>query len=311
MKKDRSYGSEYQKELLKIGWEAVRRSEEYRDDFQKIDQACSRAGIGELSLIDSLPPEIQKMWRAFREKWGCDPLPPGLSFDEIKKRLDRLYAQKKKATPKIKKGLRHWKAYEDTWQIGRPHGFSIPLQFVRMYNRLQGYNLKQQPVRCLERERDDKSIQKFMGPDPHEKPPDRRKLARYLLNQKDWPLKKINFTIDLDAASEEEILDRVKKEVRYYQGVRKKVRLSPARPRYHLHLYQDYFKVYDMFKKGGKKGDEIAPAMWPGEYKRLGGRDTQTGEKSALIQRAYAYRDGAKEIIERMVDITKEKAIKI
>jgi hypothetical protein len=310
MTKDRSYGSEYQKELLKIGWEAVRRSKEYRDDFQKIDQACSRAGIGELSLIDSLPPEIQKMWRAFREKWGCDPLPPGLSFDKIKKRLDRLYAQKKKAAPKMQKGLKHRKAYEDTWQIGRPHGFSIPLEFGRMYNRLQGYNLKQQkPVRCLEAERDVKSIQKFMGPGPYEKPPDKRRLSRYLLNQKDWPPREINFTIDLDAASEEEILDRVKKEVRYYQEVRKRVGLSLARPRYHLDIYRDCFKVYDMFKSG-MTADQIAPLMWPKEYEEVGGRD-DIGWKSRLIQRAYDYRDRATEIIEQMVDKVRESTIQI
>jgi len=310
MKKDRSYGSEYQRELLKIGWEAVRRSEEYRADFHKIDQACSLAGIGELSLIESLPPKIQNMWRAFKGKWGCDPLPPGLSFDETKKRLDRLSAQNKKAAPKIQKALLHSKAYEKTWQIGRPHGFSIPLEFARMYNRLQGYNLKQhKAVRCIEAERDDESIQKFMGPNPHEKPPDRRKLARYLLNQKDWPPREINFTIDLDAASEEEILDRIKKEVRYYQEVRKKVGRSTARSRYHLDAYPEMFEVHDLFKEG-KTAEEIAELLWPHEFQESGGRDDMGG-KSALSQKVYDYRDRSKQIIEEMVNRITEKGIKI
>jgi len=314
MKKDRSYGSKYQRELLKVVWEAVRRSDEYRDDCEKIAQAFRQAGIGEVSLLplENLPPEFQEMWNDFKQRWGCEPLPPNLSFDEVEAKLNRLYAQTRKATPKIQKGLKHRKVHEALWQKGRPQGSIIPLELAGMYNRLQGYDAKQpKPVRCLEAERDEESIKKFMGSGPYEKPPDPSKLAQYLNSQEGWPPREINFTIDLDAATEKDILASVRKEVRYYQGVRKKLGLSPAQPRYHLDKYSDYFKVLDMFEKRKLTADKIAQLMWPNEYKRYGGRTYRTAEKSKLIQRAYDHNDRATEIIKDMVDKVRDKEIKI
>ena len=313
MEKNRLYGSKYHREQLNIAWEAIRRSSEYKKDFESYDTACNEAHVGELSHIKDLPQEIRTKLHRFRDKWGVDPFPPQLSFNEIELRLKQLFTKAKKEKPSVRileglKDEKEWRSLKGEKVFSR--GPNIPKEFGVMYNRLRGFKRgKEIVVRCREREEEMAKLRELCGLSESDKLPQPKKWIPRLIEGGWLPPKRIHLTINLDAGSEEAILEKVKNEVRYYQRLRKKLGLSLPQPRYHLDIYLDCFKVRDMFKD--KTADQIAPLLWPSEWEKHGGRDTITGEKGALIQRAYAYRDRAKDIIKEMVDRIREKGIKI
>lgn len=313
MKKDRSYGSKHHRDQLNIAWEAVRRSSEYQQDFQAIDRACTDAQVGELTSLDDLPAAIQTKWRGFRDKWGCDPFPPGLTLEEIEEELGQLHRQAKKGTvsSKIQEGLkqeRHWHGLKG--KVKFPHGPDIPKEFGGMYNRVKGFKKGLDTiVRCREREEEMAKLRKLCGRSESNKLPQPKEWIPRLRKGGWFPPKRIHLTINLDAASEEVIIERVRNEVRYYQRLRKELGLSLPQPRYHLDIYPEMFRVHDLFQKG-KTAEEIAELLWPHEFEESGGRDDMGG-KSALSQKVYDYRDRAKQIIEEMANRITEKGIKI
>lgn len=315
MKQKRSYGSKYHRAQLNIAWEAIRRSSEYREDFQSIGRACTEAQVGELTPQDDLPDAIQTKLRGFRNKWRCHPFPPELTLEEIEENLGQLYrqAEKGEVSSKVQEELKHereWRCVKGKEKF--PTGPDFPKEFGGMYNRLKGFKRGiDTVVRCREGEEMMAKLRELCGLNANDKLPPPKEWGPRLLEGGWSPPKRIHLTINLDVASEKVILERVRKEVRYYQKLRKILGLSPTLRRYHLDIYPDCFKVHDLFEVEGKTADEIAPLMWPREYEKHGGRDTTTAEKGALIQRAYDYRDRAKEIIKEMVDQIREQGIKI
>lgn len=95
-------------------------------------------------------------------------------------------------------------------------------------------------------------------------------------------------TVLIDTRSgSKEIIAELKVQLRPYQ----------AKQRKQVKKYRDYLAVWDLRQKG-LTADAIAPKLWPEEYENIGGRDSDTGEKGALIQRVYDYEKAAQRLIE-------------
>jgi len=88
--------------------------------------------------------------------------------------------------------------------------------------------------------------------------------------------------------SEKEILSQLKRVLKTYR----------PKQRNQIKKYKDYFAVW-VLRKGGRTADEIAPELWPKEYEKIGGRNPDTAEKGALIQRVYDYEKAVQKLIDQ------------
>src|SRR5262249_16210098 len=74
--------------------------------------------------------------------------------------------------------------------------------------------------------------------------------------------------------------------------------------RHQTRLYKWYLAVWDL-RKDGLTDTAIAQRIWPDEYAAIGGRDSGTGDKGALIQRVYDYESAAQRLIDNSFPLKK------
>ena len=74
--------------------------------------------------------------------------------------------------------------------------------------------------------------------------------------------------------------------------------------RHQTRLYKWYLAVWDL-RKDGLTDTAIAQRIWPDEYSAIGGRDSGTGDKGALIQRVYDYESAAQRLIDNSFPLKK------
>lgn len=72
----------------------------------------------------------------------------------------------------------------------------------------------------------------------------------------------------------------------------------------------EVFQIWDLWQER-KVDSQIAQQLWPEEYRKVGGRDTATGEKSPIIQRVSNCKTRAKQWIERYAEQIKDENVTV
>jgi hypothetical protein len=95
-------------------------------------------------------------------------------------------------------------------------------------------------------------------------------------------------TVEIDARCKlDNILTALKKEIpKNLVSLRK-----------HVNKYKAFLDAWDLWQ-AGLTDDQVSEKLWPDEYRKIGGRDTATGEKSTLSQRAVDHRKAAQKLID-------------
>jgi hypothetical protein len=261
-----------QARLLKRSWESIRRNAEFKQDCQSMS--------------------IER----FTKKWGVRITNPKRSFDEIVREAERIKLDDSNTFNDMYRRL-----YGDSFygtdrvvqcdEFNILHGTLSPNDFQRLSAIARGQIQYDAPLHTIERDAPAQS--------------------------------KIHLTINVDENPiailyKVQFIMRALREARTQAG---KIKPMPDRIKQQLRTLEEtldadligdgkrdfqhddeVFRVWDLLEEG-KSDSQIAKQLWPDEYRRVGGRDTATGEKGPLIQRVHRYKVKAKHWIQRFTEV--------
>jgi len=273
---------------LKRAWESLRRSTEFQEDCHIVTASASH--------------EKENKKHSFHKKWGvrvfdCQKsfadisgetatiqLDDPTSFDDLYRRLygDSFYGQDRVVRCE---------------QLNLLYGLLGPADFQRLSEIARGQKAYDAPLPTLQRHPPEQSkIQLTIDVDEN---------LIAILYKVQFVLRAIR-EARVQAGKAEAIPDRVKQRLKTLEETLDGNLVGDGRRDFRQD--DEIFRVWDLTQEGNSDS-QIARKMWPDEYRRVGGRDTATGEKGPVIQRVHRFKARAKEWIQRFSEVVKDKDV--